>query len=40
VKLSTALLKDSVGTYLFTSSTGVFYPYLTRGVDESTPGAL
>jgi len=37
VKLSTALLKDSVGAYLFTSSTGVFYPYLTRGVDESTP---
>ena len=37
VRLSTALLKNSVGAYLFTSSTGVFYPYLTRGVDESTP---
>ena len=37
VKLSTALLKNSVGAYLFTSSTGVFYPYLKRGVDESTP---
>ena len=23
--------------YLFTSSTGVFYPYLKRGVDENTP---
>ncbi|MGZ8378077.1 MAG: NAD-dependent epimerase/dehydratase family protein [Gemmatirosa sp.] len=37
VRQSTALLKDSVGRYLFTSSTGVYYPYLTRGVDESTP---
>jgi len=37
VKLSTALLKNSVGAYLFTSSTGVYYPYLKRGVDESTP---
>jgi nucleoside-diphosphate-sugar epimerase len=37
VKLSTALLKNSVRAYLFTSSTGVFYPYLKRGVDESTP---
>jgi 2'-hydroxyisoflavone reductase len=37
VRQSTALLKDSVGRYLFTSSTGVYYPYLARGVDESTP---
>src|SRR5215213_3597098 len=37
VKLSTELLRDSVGAYLFTSSTGVFYPYLKRGADESTP---
>jgi 2'-hydroxyisoflavone reductase len=37
VRQSTALLKDSVGRYLFTSSTGVYYPYLVRGVDESTP---
>jgi 2'-hydroxyisoflavone reductase len=37
VQHSTALLKASVGYYLFTSSTGVFYPYLTRGVDEKTP---
>lgn len=35
VKQSTALLKDSVGRYLFTSSTGVYYPYLTPRPDES-----
>lgn len=40
VKLSTALLKTSVGRYLFTSSTGVHYPYLRRGLDESTPPRL
>src|SRR5437763_6927880 len=32
VEMSTELLKDS-GAYMFTSSTGVYYPYLTRGVD-------
>jgi 2'-hydroxyisoflavone reductase len=37
VRQSTALLKDSVGRYLFTSSTGVYYPYLKRPVDETTP---
>jgi nucleoside-diphosphate-sugar epimerase len=37
VKLSTDLLKDAVGRYLFTSSTGVYYPYLKRGLDESDP---
>ena len=37
VQMSTQLLKGSVGRYLFTSSTGVYYPYLTEGVDESTP---
>lgn len=36
VRQSTELLRDSVGAYLFTSSTGVFYPYLERGADEST----
>jgi 2'-hydroxyisoflavone reductase len=36
VRQSAALLKDSVGRYLFTSSTGVYYPYLTRGLDETT----
>ena len=35
VRQSTQLLKDSVGRYLFTSSTGVYYPYLKRGLDES-----
>lgn len=37
VKQSTKLLNGAVGTYLFTSSTGVYYPYLKRGVDESVP---
>ena len=32
---SAQLLKDSAGRYLFTSSTGVYYPYLSRGLDES-----
>jgi 2'-hydroxyisoflavone reductase len=36
VALSTELLKDS-GVYMFTSSTGVYYPYLSRGLDESAP---
>jgi 2'-hydroxyisoflavone reductase len=35
VHQSAQLLKDSVGRYLFTSSTGVYYPYLKRGLDES-----
>jgi 2'-hydroxyisoflavone reductase len=35
VQLSTELLAGAVGRYLFTSSTGVYYPYLTRGLDES-----
>jgi 2'-hydroxyisoflavone reductase len=37
VRQSTTLLKDSVERYLFTSSTGVYYPYLRRGLDESSP---
>ena len=36
VQLSTELLEDS-GAYMFTSSTGVYYPYLTRGIDETRP---
>ena len=40
VRQSTQLLAGSVGRYLFTSSTGVFYPYLTRGADENTPVRL
>jgi 2'-hydroxyisoflavone reductase len=35
VRQSTELLKGAVGQYLFTSSTGVYYPYLKRGLDES-----
>ncbi|HEY5062969.1 MAG TPA: NAD-dependent epimerase/dehydratase family protein, partial [Gemmatimonadaceae bacterium] len=37
VRQSTALLKAAAHNYLFTSSTGVYYPYLTRNIDESTP---
>ena len=37
VRQSTALLKGNVGKYLFTSSTGVYYPYVVRGADESFP---
>ncbi len=35
VSASAAALEGNVGRYLFVSSTGVYYPYLTRGVDES-----
>jgi len=35
VRQSTELLKGSVDRYSFTSSTGVYYPYTTRGFDES-----
>jgi 2'-hydroxyisoflavone reductase len=37
VTMSTELLADATGAYLFTSSTGVYYPYLQRGLDESAP---
>jgi 2'-hydroxyisoflavone reductase len=37
VRQSAALLKNAVGRYLFTSSTGVYYPYLTRGAHEALP---
>ena len=40
VRQSAQLLKDSVGRYLFTSSTGVYYPYLTRRIDESVAPRL
>ena len=36
VTLSATLLAKSAGRYLFTSSTGVYYPYLTQGLDETT----
>ncbi|KAA3632805.1 MAG: NAD-dependent epimerase/dehydratase family protein [Bacteroidetes bacterium] len=35
-KATAELLKDNVGLYLYTSSTGVYYPYLGRDIDEST----
>ena len=35
VELSTELLNDAAGAYLFTSSTGVYYPYLRRGLNET-----
>src|SRR4051812_47107548 len=37
VQLSTELLSSAAGAYMFTSSTGVYYPYLTRGLDEQDP---
>jgi 2'-hydroxyisoflavone reductase len=40
VRQSTELLRDAVGMYMFTSSTGVFFPYLKRGLDEYTPPRL
>jgi len=33
---SAELLKDAAGTYLYISSTGVYYPYLTTEIDEDT----
>ena len=39
VRQSTELLRGNVGSYLFTSSTGVYYPYLKRPVDETMPVA-
>lgn len=32
---SCQLLREAVGRYLFISSTGVYYPYLTTNIDES-----
>ena len=37
---SAQLLKDSVGTYLYISSTGVYYPYLTTDIREDTQPEL
>jgi 2'-hydroxyisoflavone reductase len=34
---SVALLRDAAEQYVFISSTGVYYPYLTPGVDEDGP---
>jgi 2'-hydroxyisoflavone reductase len=33
-KATAELLKDKVGMYLYTSSTGVYYPYLTEDIKE------
>lgn len=35
-KKSASLLKDKAGIYLYTSSTGVYYPYLGSNIDEGT----
>ena len=35
VRQSVQLLSGAAGRYLFTSSTGVYYPYVKRGLDES-----
>jgi NAD-dependent epimerase/dehydratase family protein/TAT (twin-arginine translocation) pathway-exported protein len=40
VRQSAGLLKGNVAQYSFTSSTGVYYPYLKKGLDESTPPLL
>lgn len=40
VRQSVTLLKGAAGQYLFTSSTGVYYPYLKRGLDENDPVRL
>lgn len=40
VRASAGLLADSAGRYLYVSSTGVYFPYLTRGADESVEPAL
>ena len=37
---SAELLQDAVGTYMYISSTGVFYPYLTTEISEDVEVAL
>ncbi len=39
-KASAELLRDAVGTYMYVSSTGVFYPYLTTGITEDVEPLL
>ncbi|WP_299114916.1 NAD-dependent epimerase/dehydratase family protein [uncultured Winogradskyella sp.] len=34
------LLKDNVGMYMYTSSTGVYYPYLNNSISTKTPLVL
>lgn len=40
VRQSATLLRDAVGQYVYISSTGVYYPYRTIGIDETTPVLL
>ena len=40
VRQSAQLLAGSAGRYMYVSSTGVFYPYLTTNIDESVQPAL
>ena len=40
VRQSTQLLKDTAGQYLYISSTGVYYPYRTTNIDETTQPRL
>ena len=35
-KATAELLKDNVGLYIYTSSTGVYYPYLGKDIKEDT----
>ena len=39
-KATAELLKDNAGMYMYTSSTGVFYPYLNGNLTEETEVAL
>lgn len=40
VKDAVALLKDNVDLYMYTSSTGVYYPYLGKDIRENTKPVL
>lgn len=40
VKDAVALLKDNVDVYMYTSSTGVYYPYLGKDIRENTKPVL
>jgi 2'-hydroxyisoflavone reductase len=40
VKDAVALLKDNVDVYMYTSSTGVYYPYLGKDISENTKPVL
>jgi 2'-hydroxyisoflavone reductase len=40
VRQTAELLRESVGRYLFVSSTGVYLPYTRHGIDETVPPRL